>query len=69
MPPRRYRENIEWLQIFKELETRIVSRETKLPQDEARRALTKTHLILTSQKAKEAGFIDEIIQTEGVTVS
>lgn len=60
--PRRYREDIDWLGTWRRFEKEIIKKETRLPAQVIKAALAKTHLILDPQKAKEAGFIQEIIK-------
>ena len=62
LSPSRYREGVELQRTFKSLEEEIIKKETKLPEKQIRKALAKAHLILTAEKAKEVGLIDEIIQ-------
>lgn len=60
--PRRYREEIDWEKTFKKLEGEIIRKETKLSKEAIKTAFTKAHLMLTSEKAKDIGLIDEVIQ-------
>jgi ATP-dependent protease ClpP protease subunit len=63
LSPRRYREEVDWEKIFNKLEEEIIEKETKLSKETVKTAVTKAHLMLTSEKAKEVGLVDEVIQT------
>jgi ATP-dependent protease ClpP protease subunit len=60
--PFRYRDEADWWKTWKKFEIEIFKKETKLPQEEIQKALTKEHLVLTPKEAKKFGLIDEIIQ-------
>jgi ATP-dependent protease ClpP protease subunit len=63
LSPSRYRDDADWWKIYKKFEIEIVKKETKLPQEKIQKALTKEHLILTPEEAKNFGLIDEIIES------
>lgn len=57
----RYKDEVDWLKTFKELEGKIIQSETQLPAEEIKRILTKAHRIFSVQEAKNVGLIHEII--------
>lgn len=62
--PTRYRDETDWMKIYKEMVIKIVQKETRISEAAIREAVTKAHLIFTPEEAQKVGLIQEILRFE-----